>query len=79
MLFADIQKLSENDRIDMIGNTIMANDAENVIGVIVESDAKADRYIKKILHKFQLIRHIDTLRNVPYLGCITLRFGMKLQ
>lgn len=71
--------MNENDRIKLIGNTIMANDAENVIGVIVESDAKADRYIKKILHKFQLIRHIDTLRNVPHPGYITIRFGKKLQ
>lgn len=79
--FLDTHRLSENDRIEMIGKSVMnapasSADKPPMNGFVVEDDAKADRYIKKLQKRFPGIRVID--RN-PFLnGLILVRVGAPL-
>lgn len=48
--FADLYKLPEDERIDLIGHYIMHE--QKVAAFVVETDEKADRYIAKLTAKF---------------------------
>ena len=80
--FLDTHRLNENDRIEMIGKSVMdapasSADKPPMNGFVVETDAKADRYIAKLQKRFPGIRVID--RN-PFLnGMILVRIGPPLE
>lgn len=78
----DLAALQEDDRIEKIGNTIMQSpqstlDKPIVVGVIVEDDVKADRYISKLKNKFPRICIIDRCPG-PVPNTVLLRFGQAL-
>ncbi len=58
---ADLHNLSENERVQFIGRSVMVGPGSSVdqppmTGFFVESDAKADRYIRKLEKLFPGIR-----------------------
>lgn len=62
--YTDLADMDEDERIDVIGKTIMAQPVTStgepfVAGVVVDNDEKADRYLKKLAEKFPLIRLIE--------------------
>ncbi len=48
--YIDLHKLSEDERIEMIGHRVIEHN--QTIGFIVEDDKKADRYIRKLEKRF---------------------------
>ena len=63
-IVADLKRLSESDRIRMIGRSVMPESPSSaeeptVVSFIVEDDLKADRYIGKLQRAFPGIRVID--------------------
>ena len=74
----DTHRLNENQRIDMIGRSVMdapqgSADKPPMNGFIVEDNAKADRYIRKLEARFPGIRIID---RQPFTGgMILVRVG----
>lgn len=63
--FQDISVLKEDDRIALIGKTVMEEpsslaDKPRIIGFFVDNDEKADRYIKKLKELYPTIRIIDS-------------------
>jgi hypothetical protein len=61
---ADLHRLEENDRIKLIGHSVMvaptsSTDKPIMNGFIVETEAKADRYIRKLEKMFPGIRVVD--------------------
>lgn len=71
-VFADLYKLPEDERIDMIGH--FAVHERKVVGFMVEQEGKADRYIEKLKAKFPTINIICKI-NGPTRGCITVKVG----
>jgi hypothetical protein len=69
--YADLADLPEDDRITSIGKTAAAG---NVVGVVVDDDAKADRYIKKLSRRFPNVRVIDRGAG-PVAGTVLVRVG----
>lgn len=62
--YSDIVGLPEDQRIELIGNTVMCKehqpgDAPRKIGFVVNDDVTADRYIDKLQKQFPLIRVIS--------------------
>ena len=55
-LFADMADLPEDDRISVIGATAASG---KIVGFIVETDSKADRYIRKLLRGWPSVRVMD--------------------
>ena len=60
-VLADLKRLPENERIDVIGRTVMPEVPSSaispvIVSFIVESDAKANRYIGKLQRAFPGIR-----------------------
>lgn len=49
-MYADLGDISENNRIDLIGHRVV--DHHEQVAFMVDDDAKADRYIAKLLKKF---------------------------
>jgi hypothetical protein len=49
--FADLADLSEDTRIDIIGNTASSG---ALVGFVVDDDEKADRYVKKLRERFKV-------------------------
>lgn len=81
--FYDLYRLSENERIDVIGKTLMdapqsSADKPIIIGLMLEDDAKCDRYMKKLQKKFPGIREIDRV-NGPVPGTKLLSIGQPLR
>lgn len=70
--FADLFALPENERIRVIGKAACSA----VVGVFVETDAKADRYIAKLTKRFPSVRVIDRGPG-PVANTILVRFGPK--
>lgn len=70
--FADLGDLPEDTRIKVIAETAAAGE---VVGFVVENDAKADRYIKK-LGKFPLVR-VSYRGPGPVKGTILVRVSAK--
>jgi hypothetical protein len=81
--YIDAASLNENDRIIMIGSSVMKAPASSadkplVAGFIVETDEKADRYIAKLQKRFPGIRVID--RNPgPVADTVLVRVGPPLR
>jgi hypothetical protein len=80
---ADLHRLSENDRIKLIGESVMnapagSGDKPPMNGFIVETEEKADRYIAKLLKRFPGIRIIDRQPG-PVVGTILVRVGPPLR
>ena len=60
----DLHRLNENDRIRVIGESVMnapasSSDKPMMSGFFVDDDTKADRYIAKLQKQFPGIRVID--------------------
>ena len=77
--FADLESLPEDDRIDVIGNTTMTcgnpfATEPFIVGFIVESEEKADRYIEKLKKKFPEIVIIGKGAG-PVKGTVAVRVG----
>lgn len=82
-LYADIADFDEDTRIEMIGNAVMSApkssaDKPVMAAFVVEDDAKADCYIKKLQKKFPGIREIDRFVG-PVPQAITVRVGAPLR
>ena len=81
--YADIADFDEDTRIEMIGKAVMSgpkssSDKPVMVAFVVEDDAKADRYIKKLQKKFPGIRVIDRFAG-PVPETITVRVGAPLR
>jgi hypothetical protein len=77
--FADIADFDEDDRIERIGKAVMkaprsSADKPVVVAFVVEDDAKADRYIKKLQKRFPGIRVIDRFPG-PVPDTVSVRMG----
>ncbi len=76
---ADLHRLPEDDRIQLIGNSLMTaqkrSDGQPVIaGVVVDNDAAAERYVQKMATEFPRITLQDKM---PGQNMIVLRFVRK--
>lgn len=69
--YADLADLPEDDRIAIIGKTAATG---RVVGFFVDDDAKADRYIKKLLDGHR-VRVVDRQRDVIVKGTVFVRIG----
>jgi len=80
--FADLHHLSENERIEVIGNHILekanTSDMPYTVAFVVDDIKKAKRYVKKIAKKFPTIRHVETLDG-PCENMVTVKLGEALQ
>jgi hypothetical protein len=74
-VFADIADHDEDTRIEIIGHA--AVDHQQVTGFIVETDAKADRYVRKLQEKYPLIRIIARSPG-PVAGTVLVKVGPPL-
>lgn len=77
--FSDLGDLPENERINIIGKTLMAApqssaDKPMIIGVVVDNETVARRYIRKIEKRFPRIKLIDHTPG-PVLGTVLIRLG----
>lgn len=77
----DLSGLTEDERIDHMGKTLMDAPKRSdmmpmKIAVIVEDQAKAERYIAKFKAKFPEVRFID---RHPFQGAVLIRFGEPLR
>lgn len=68
--YADLGDLPEDDRITIIGQTA---EAGNITGFVVETNAKADRYIKKLKARYSV--NILDRGPGPVKGTILVRVG----
>jgi hypothetical protein len=68
--FADLADLPEDERIAIIVRTASAG---NVVGVVVDDDQAADRYIRKLNAR---VRVIDRQAG-PVKGTVLIRVGPK--
>lgn len=71
----DLYRLSEDERIDMIGKIAMSG---KIIGVMVDGDkvdpGKADRYVSKVRAKFPNVREVERFAG-PVKNVTTIKFG----
>ena len=79
----DLHRLSENDRIELIGRSVMAvpsssADKPPLNGFIVETEEKADRYIRKLEKQFPGIRIVDRGPG-PAAGTVLVRIAGPLR
>lgn len=82
-VYVDMYRLEENSRIKMIGEAALAGPGNSasqpaVIGFIVETNEKADRYLRKLKKRFPTIRVIDRHPG-PTPGTIIVRVGPPLR
>ena len=71
--FADLHHLSEDERIEMIGETVMSSAAGEVVGFVTDADlGKSDRYVRKILQRFPAIQIIGKKAG-PVPGTVVVR------
>ncbi len=70
--FADLGNLDENQRIALIGDAVMC--LGKTCGVVVETDEKADRYVKKLTDKFPGIVVVARFHG-PVKGTVTVKLG----
>lgn len=56
--YADLARLSEDDRIDLIGRHCL--DTDEAVAILTDSDAgKADRYIEKLTTRFPGVEIVE--------------------
>lgn len=69
--FADLADLPEDERIAIIGKTAASG---QIVGFFVDDDAKADRYVRKLLagHK---VRIVERAANVLVKGTVFVKVG----
>lgn len=74
--FVDLYRLSEDERIDVIGRT--AREAQNPVGFMVEAKpkVKAERYISKLLERFPDLRVLERAKG-PTPGVVTITVTRK--
>lgn len=70
--YSDLKNLSEDERITLIGRAATVH--KKIIGVIVDDQKKADRYIKKLTAQFP---DIEIISQFPLAGSITIKVGPK--
>lgn len=69
--YADLHNLAEDDRITLIGNTMMQNNY--TVGVCVDDvPGKPERYIEKLKKKFPGIEVVDQMKG-PTPGIVTIK------
>lgn len=78
-MYADLHKLTENQRIDMIGKAALNTAPGRHVAFVVESMDKAERYIKKLKAKFPGITIQEPIKDVPLPGMITVKAGCVMQ
>lgn len=82
--FVDVKSLTEEQRITLIGRSVMEAPASSadkpiMVGFVVETGEKADRYIRKLKEEFPGIRLIDQVKDCPFKGMTTVRIGSPLR
>lgn len=73
--YADLHLIPENQRIKFMGETVVNHD--KVIGFIVESETKANRYIKKLMMGFPDLIVKNRFNDAPQKGLITVKICRK--
>ncbi len=82
--YADLYELTEDERIEAIGKTVMAGPSSStdkplVVAVIVDDDGKkAKRYCKKLKAKYPGIRILKKFKG-PVPGTVTIQVGPPLR
>lgn len=71
--YADLADLPENDRIRAIGELAMKGE---VVGFVVETNGKANRYLKKLRKKFPKVVEIERKLDVPFKGVVFVRVAL---
>lgn len=72
-VYADLADLPEDERIDIIGRTVMEQGL--TVAVAVDSDRdKMERYIRKLLKRFPGIRILERLPGIVS-GTLTIKVG----
>jgi hypothetical protein len=71
--FADLASLPEDDRIDIIGRTVVEQ-GKTVAVCIDDQPAKVERYIRKMKERFPTAVVLDQ-RKGPVAGVVTVKFG----
>lgn len=71
--YADLADLPENDRIKAIGNLAMKGE---VVGFVVETEGKANRYLKKLRRWFPKVVEIERKKDVPIPNVWFVRVGL---
>lgn len=69
--FVDMGDFSEDERIQTIGRTV--ENAGGIVGFVVEDDAKADRYIKKLVKAHAV--HVVDRGAGPVKGTVLVRIA----
>lgn len=59
--YIDLHSLPEDDRIRLIGESIMRLPAGQVVGITVDDAEKGERYAAKMRAKFPCIDHVATI------------------
>lgn len=72
----DLEKLTEDERIELIGRNATQG---HIIGVLLEAKLpdKIIRYIEKLKSRFSETKLYATVKDKPCLGIMTLKFGPK--
>lgn len=81
--FLDLHRMTDEQRIEIIGQTVMAGpkssgDKPIMVGVVVDNAAKAARYIAMMKDKFPAVRVIDQLP-MGIGETVAIRFGEPLR
>lgn len=71
--FVDLHRLTEDQRIDMIGHTVTEH-GKTVAVCVDDVPGKADRYSRKVLDRYPGVVELDRFRG-PTPGVITIKFG----
>lgn len=71
--FADLHELSEDQRIEVIGRTVV--EMGKTVGVVVDDEpGKAERYIRKLRERFPGAVVLSQEKG-PVAGAVTLKIG----
>lgn len=71
--FVDMHRLSEDQRIEMIGHTVTEHG--KTVGVCVDDEpGKPERYVRKMQRRFPTVVLLDRIKG-PVKGVVTLKFG----
>lgn len=75
--FADLHKLPEDDRINVIGNAVMKLPIGRLVGIVVDDDkhepGKADRYLEKLFVRFPDLAVVDRTPDSPIKNVVLVR------
>lgn len=69
--YKDLHSMSEDERINHIGNSVMASGL--LVGICTDDEpGKPERYIKKLTERFPKIKIIETVKG-PVAGIVTIK------